>query len=66
LGRQLGCSAYRTGRYADALVHFAGSFRYEPGVRTLYHMLETALRGLLAGNAGGTVYESQEARPAVR
>lgn len=66
LGRQLGCSAYRAGRYADALAHFAGSFRYEPGVRTFYNMLEAAVRRLLAGNADGTVYGSQETRPAVR
>lgn len=66
LGRQLGCSAYRAGHYADALAHFAESFRYEPGVRTFYHMLEATIQRLLAGSAGGAAYTSQEARPAVR
>ena len=68
LGRQLGCSAYRAGRYADAFAHFAESFRYEPGMRTLYHMLEAAMRRLVAGNTSRPArqYRSQEAYPAVR
>lgn len=48
LDRQLGYKAYRAGRYGEAMAHLRDAFRYEPDARTLYHMLEAAVRRAFA------------------
>lgn len=58
LGRQMGCAAYRRGRFAEAADAFADALRFEPNLRTTWHYLQASMGKWLSRGVVATKAES--------